>query len=114
VGWVDLACGILLACNLFDEAPVMRFIPLPASRACITYCEDADPYHHAAEYFCDVVCSGGLIQWTIMASLMRYGKRVSTMMTMDVRGRGKRGGRGRGVVGGRSSGHRHRFWLARH
>jgi hypothetical protein len=53
VGWVDLTCGILLACNLFDETPVMRFIPLPATRARITYYEDGDPCHHAAEHFCD-------------------------------------------------------------
>jgi hypothetical protein len=63
VGWVDLACGILLACNLFDEAPVMRFVPLPASRARITSYEDGDPCYYAAEYFCDVVCSGGLIRF---------------------------------------------------
>uniref|UniRef100_A0ACD5TQR6 Uncharacterized protein n=1 Tax=Avena sativa TaxID=4498 RepID=A0ACD5TQR6_AVESA len=57
VGWVDLTCGILLACNLFDETPVMRFIPFPASRACITY-QDGDPY-----YARDVVCSGDLIRF---------------------------------------------------
>jgi hypothetical protein len=63
VGWVDLTCGILLACNLFDETPVMRFIPLPATRARITYYEDGDPCYNAAEHICDVVCSGGLIRF---------------------------------------------------
>ncbi|KAM0876128.1 hypothetical protein ACQ4PT_036377 [Festuca glaucescens] len=61
VGWVDLTRVILLACNMFDETPVMRFIPFPTSRARITY-KDRDPYY-SPEYFCDVVCSGDLIRF---------------------------------------------------
>ncbi|KAM0848370.1 hypothetical protein ACQ4PT_016111 [Festuca glaucescens] len=61
VGWVDLTCGILLGCNLFNETPVMRFALFPASRARITY-KDRDPYC-SPEYFSDVVCSGDLIRF---------------------------------------------------
>ncbi|XP_044352842.1 uncharacterized protein [Triticum aestivum] len=61
VGWVDLVCGILLARNLFNKRPIVKFIPFPASRARITD-EYNNPYY-TPEYFCDVVCSGDLIKF---------------------------------------------------
>ncbi|XBI24651.1 hypothetical protein VPH35_049725 [Triticum aestivum] len=63
VGWVDLVCGILLACNLFDKRPIVKFIPFPASRARITDRKDDDNPYYTPEYFCDVVCSGDLIKF---------------------------------------------------
>jgi hypothetical protein len=62
LGWVDLMRGILLLTGLFDDRPVLTYIPLPAEKVCIT---DRRGYpHYAPEYFCDVVvCSGDLIKF---------------------------------------------------
>jgi hypothetical protein len=54
LGWVDLFRGILLLCDVFGECPVVRYIPLPASRVRQTD-EDGLPYI-APWYSCDVSC----------------------------------------------------------
>ncbi|KAM0898222.1 hypothetical protein ACQ4PT_022062 [Festuca glaucescens] len=62
LGWVDLLRGIILLSNIFDdERPVITYIPLPATKVCIT---DKHGYpHYAPEYFCDVVCCDDLIKF---------------------------------------------------
>ncbi|EMS53355.1 hypothetical protein TRIUR3_14865 [Triticum urartu] len=36
LGWVDISRGITLLCDLFDECPVVKYIPFPAPGVCIT------------------------------------------------------------------------------
>ncbi|KAE8804408.1 hypothetical protein D1007_19433 [Hordeum vulgare] len=61
LGWVDISRGITLLCDLFDECPVVKYIPLPVPGACIT------PYYrltrHSAQCFHDVACYDGLIKF---------------------------------------------------
>ncbi|KAI5004548.1 hypothetical protein ZWY2020_031791 [Hordeum vulgare] len=47
LGWVDLLCGILLLCNLFDKCPAIEFIPFPVS------VDDDGFADMAAEQLCD-------------------------------------------------------------
>ncbi|XP_040259236.2 uncharacterized protein [Aegilops tauschii subsp. strangulata] len=61
LGWVDLLCGIVLLCNLFDENPVIKFIPFPSTRICIT--DEDGVAEIAAEHVCDVTCCGDLIKF---------------------------------------------------
>uniref|UniRef100_A0ACD5YZ12 Uncharacterized protein n=1 Tax=Avena sativa TaxID=4498 RepID=A0ACD5YZ12_AVESA len=61
LGWVDLFRGILLLCDVFGECPVVKYIPLPASRFCQTD-EHGHPYF-APEYCCDVSCCDNLIKF---------------------------------------------------
>ncbi|KAF7034714.1 hypothetical protein CFC21_045695 [Triticum aestivum] len=61
LGWVDLLCGIVLLCNLFDKRPVIKYIPFPASRVPLVD-EDGVP-DIAAEHLCDVSCCGDLIKF---------------------------------------------------
>ncbi|KAF7027542.1 hypothetical protein CFC21_039577 [Triticum aestivum] len=61
LGWVDLLRGILLLSNLFDERPVITYIPLPKLKACIT---DRNGYpSYAPEFFCDITCCDDLIKF---------------------------------------------------
>uniref|UniRef100_A0A453PNU0 DUF1618 domain-containing protein n=1 Tax=Aegilops tauschii subsp. strangulata TaxID=200361 RepID=A0A453PNU0_AEGTS len=61
LGWVDISRGITLLCDLFDECPVVKYIPFPAPGVCIT------PYYrltrHSAQCFHDVACYDGLIKF---------------------------------------------------
>jgi hypothetical protein len=61
LGYVDLSWGILLACDVFSEYPVIKYIPLPASRVC-NMDKDGDPYI-APEYCCDVSSCNNLIKF---------------------------------------------------
>ncbi|XP_047065392.1 uncharacterized protein LOC124673339 [Lolium rigidum] len=53
--------GILLACDVFSECPVIKYIPLPASRVC-NVDGDGHPYI-APEYCCDVSSCDNLIKF---------------------------------------------------
>ncbi|KAF7091219.1 hypothetical protein CFC21_093843 [Triticum aestivum] len=61
LGWVDISRGITPLCDLFDECPVVKYIPFPAPGVCIT------PYYrltrHSAQCFHDVACYDGLIKF---------------------------------------------------
>uniref|UniRef100_A0ACD5WN25 Uncharacterized protein n=1 Tax=Avena sativa TaxID=4498 RepID=A0ACD5WN25_AVESA len=61
LGWVDLFRGILLICDVFGDCPVIKYIPLPASRFC-QMDKHGHPYF-AAEYCCDVSCCDDLIKF---------------------------------------------------
>ncbi|KAM0865187.1 hypothetical protein ACQ4PT_043419 [Festuca glaucescens] len=61
LGYVDLSWGILLVCDVFSECPVIKYIPLPASRVC-NVDGDGDPYI-APEYCCDVSSCNNLIKF---------------------------------------------------
>lgn len=62
LGWVDLARGILILQNLFDDGqPVIRFIPFPESRVRFLD-EDGIPYL-LDEYYCNVSCCDDLIKF---------------------------------------------------
>ncbi|KAM0865184.1 hypothetical protein ACQ4PT_043417 [Festuca glaucescens] len=57
LGWVDLFRGILLLCDVFGECPVVKYIPLPASRVCQT---DEDGHPYIAPWYC---CDNDLIKF---------------------------------------------------
>ncbi|XBH87054.1 hypothetical protein VPH35_074598 [Triticum aestivum] len=63
LGWVDVMRGILLVTNLFDEHPVIQYIPVPEPRVCTTD-EDGGIFYCAdlPEYIRDVTCCDGLIK----------------------------------------------------
>ncbi|XP_051219640.1 uncharacterized protein [Lolium perenne] len=61
LGWVDLASGILLLQDLFDEHPVIRFIHFPESRVC--FMDDDGIPHYPDEYYCNVACYDDLIKF---------------------------------------------------
>ncbi|KAF7055438.1 hypothetical protein CFC21_062964 [Triticum aestivum] len=63
LGWVDIIRGILLVANLFDEHPVIQYIPLPEPRVRTTD-EDGGIFYCAdlPEYIRDVTCCDGLIK----------------------------------------------------
>ncbi|VAH56462.1 unnamed protein product [Triticum turgidum subsp. durum] len=61
LGWVDISRGITLLCDLFDECPVVKYVPFPATVVCVA------PYYrltrHSAQCFHDVACYEGLIKF---------------------------------------------------
>ncbi|VAH56455.1 unnamed protein product [Triticum turgidum subsp. durum] len=61
LGWVDLLCGIVLLCNLFDKRPVIKYIPLPASR--VPLADEDGVADIAAEHLCDVSSCSDLIKF---------------------------------------------------
>uniref|UniRef100_A0ACD5YAZ5 Uncharacterized protein n=1 Tax=Avena sativa TaxID=4498 RepID=A0ACD5YAZ5_AVESA len=61
LGYVDLSSGILLVCDVFSECPVIKYIPLPASRVC-NMDEEGDLYI-APEHCCDVSSCNDLIKF---------------------------------------------------
>uniref|UniRef100_A0A453DW98 Uncharacterized protein n=1 Tax=Aegilops tauschii subsp. strangulata TaxID=200361 RepID=A0A453DW98_AEGTS len=66
LGWVDISRGITVLCDLFDERPVVKYIPFPATGVCIA------PYYrltrHSAQCFHDVACYDGLIKFVEIGS----------------------------------------------
>uniref|UniRef100_A0A452ZRR2 Uncharacterized protein n=1 Tax=Aegilops tauschii subsp. strangulata TaxID=200361 RepID=A0A452ZRR2_AEGTS len=67
LGWVDLLRGILLLRRLFDEHPVLEYIPFPVSRArppCSQLSDDdGQGGSDVPQYFRDVACCDDLIKF---------------------------------------------------
>ncbi|KQK02653.1 uncharacterized protein LOC100841721 [Brachypodium distachyon] len=64
LAWVDLVRGIILLSDLFEQQPVVRHIPFPASRFCFADTDDDGlDSKISVEYFRDVACCDGLIKF---------------------------------------------------
>ncbi|KQK02652.2 hypothetical protein BRADI_2g02850v3, partial [Brachypodium distachyon] len=62
LAWVDLMRGVILLSNVFDQQPVIKYIPFPASRVRIPDDDSRTP-SIAVEYVCDVICCKELIKF---------------------------------------------------
>ncbi|XBJ19938.1 hypothetical protein VPH35_010846 [Triticum aestivum] len=64
LGWVDLLRGILVVHKVFDEYPVIKYIPFPESRPFSRDKEESD----APQYFRDVACCNNMIKFVHIES----------------------------------------------
>uniref|UniRef100_M8C4S0 DUF1618 domain-containing protein n=1 Tax=Aegilops tauschii TaxID=37682 RepID=M8C4S0_AEGTA len=64
LGWVDLLRGILVVHKVFDEYPVIKYIPFPESRPFSPDKEESD----APQYFRDVACCNNMIKFVHIES----------------------------------------------
>ncbi|KQK02646.1 uncharacterized protein LOC100840509 isoform X1 [Brachypodium distachyon] len=62
LAWVDLKRGVILLSDVFDQQPVIKYIPFPASRVRIPDDDSRTP-SIAVEYVCDVICCKDLIKF---------------------------------------------------